>query len=202
MEKLIFATGNIKKGYEMSEKFRSEKIPLDVVTMDFLEPDVNDIEAVSRSKVKQAYEKVNAPCFVIDSGLNIINYPNNPGYPGAYVRRSGLSENIDKLLDIMKDVKDRRCVFLDCLTFYDGDDFYVFYGRDEGDIIYEKRGRENKAMRSPLWYVFRPQNCTKTLAEMTDEERLKRKDGHISAKEQFIKWYISEYKTGKVYVKK
>ena len=37
---------------------------------------------------------------------------------------------------------------------------------------------------------------------MTDEERLSRKDGHISAKEQFIKWYREEYKKNKQLVKK
>lgn len=202
MEKLIFATGNTKKGYEMIEKFTKEGIPLELKIMDFQEPEVNDIEAVARSKVVQAYEIVKKPCFVIDSGLNIIAYPNNPGYPGSFVRRSGISENIDMLLETMKEVNDRRCVFLDCLAFYDGENVYTFFGRDEGEIIKEKRGHDNPAMRSPLWYVFKPQFCTKTLAEMTDEERLSRKDGHISAKEQFIAWYREEYNKNKQLVKK
>lgn len=202
MEKLVFVTGNDKKGNEMIEKFKREEVPLEVVKLDFSEPDVNDIEEVSRSKVMEAYEKLQRPCFVIDSGLNIYNYPNNPGYPGAYVRRSGLSENIDMLLDIMKDVKDRGCVFLDCLTFYDGEDFYVFFGRDEGEITYEKRGSANRIMRSPLWYVFKPKGYDKTLAEMTDEERLLRRGDHISAKEQFIEWYKNNYRNSKQLIKK
>lgn len=48
-------------------------------------------------------------------------------------------------------------------------------------------------MRSSLWYVFAPIGYTKTLAEMTDEERDNRNIGHISAKEQFICWYKNEY---------
>lgn len=48
-------------------------------------------------------------------------------------------------------------------------------------------------MRSALWYVFQPKDSVKTLAEMTDEERINRKDGHISAKEQFIGWYKKNY---------
>ena len=193
METLIFVTGNIKKGFEIEDKFNREGIPIEIIKMDFKEPEVNDIELVSKRKVIEAYQILGKPCFVIDSGFNIYNYPNNPGYPGAFARRSGISENIDGLLDTLKDVKDRSCRFMDCLTFYDGVEFYSFYGQDEGVITYEKRGKENKAMRSALWYVFMPKYSVKTLAEMTDEERINRRDGHISAKEQFIKWYKENY---------
>lgn len=201
MERLTFVTGNINKGYEIEERFNREQIPIEIIKLDFQEPEVNDIETISRSKVMQAYQVLGKPCFVIDSGFNIHNYPNNPEYPGAFVRRSGISENIDSLLDTMKDVKDRSCQFLDCLTFYDGEEFYCFYGKDEGIITYEKRGTANKAMRSALWYVFQPKDSVKTLAEMTDEERTSRKDGHISAKEQFIEWYKNNYLGAKRLVK-
>lgn len=193
MEKLVFATGNINKGYEIEEKFKEEQIPVEIITMDFQEPELNDIISVAKSKVIQAYQIVQKPCFVIDSGFNIHHYPNNPNYPGAFVRRSGISENIDELLETLKDVEDRSCEFLDCLVFYDGNEFYYFYGQDEGTITMTKRGTNQKTMRSPLWLVFQPINTTKTLAEMTSDERTKRKDGHISAKEQFICWYKINY---------
>lgn len=201
MEKLLFATGNVNKGYEIEERFNIEEIPIEIVKIDFKEPEVNDIASVSKSKVIQAYQLLQKPCFVIDSGFNIHNYPNNPDYPGAFVRRSGISENIDELLNALRDVRDRECQFLDCLTFYDGHDFYYFYGVDEGIITYTKRGTENKAMRSALWYVFQPSNSFKTLAEMTDDERIKRKDGHVSAKEQFIEWYKFDYLNRKRLIK-
>lgn len=193
MEQLVFVTGNKNKGYEMEERFARTEISLEIVQMDFQEPEVNDIKKVSKSKAIQAYQVLQRPCFVIDSGFNIRNYPNHPNYPGAFVRRSGISENIDQLLETMQNVKDRSCQFLDCLTYFDGTEFYFFYGRDEGILITEKRGTENKAMRSALWYVFQPNDSKKTLAEMTEEERRKRKDGHLSAKEQFIEWYQKKY---------
>lgn len=197
MEPLYFATGNINKGYEIKQKFDIEQIPVEVIQMDFQEPEVNDIALVSQSKAIQAYNVLKKPCFVIDSGFNINNYPNNPGYPGAFVRRSGISEDIDGLLRTLQDVTDRSCQFLDCLTFYDGDEFYTFYGRDEGTIAYEKRGTDNKVVRSSLWYVFMPIGFTKTLAELTDEEKLNRKGSHTSAKGQFTSWYKTEYKYGR-----
>lgn len=202
MNKLVFATGNINKGYEIEEKFREEGIPVEVVQMDFVEPDVNDIEEVSRSKALQAYKALGRPCFVIDSGFNIFNYPGNPGYPGAFVRRSGISEDIDGLLETMRDVQDRGCQFMDCLTFCDGGNLQVFYGMDEGELTCEKRGVANRTMRSDLWYVFKPNGSSKTLGEMSDLERHDRRDGHVSAKEQFIAWYREHYMDVKKFVKK
>ena len=201
MEKLIFATGNINKGFEIEERFNRERIPIEIVKIDFNEPELNDITTVSKRKAIEAYQILEKPCFVIDSGFNIYNYPNNPGYPGAFVRRSGISKDIDGLLNTLKDVKDRRCQFLDCLTFYDGTEFYCFYGKDEGTITYEKRGTISKTARSSLWYVFKPKDSNKALAEMTDEERLARKDGHISAKGQFIEWYKKNYLDSKQLLK-
>ena len=116
----------MNKGYEIQEKFNAEQIPVEIINIDFQEPEVNNIEIVSKSKVIQAYQILQRPCFVIDSGFNIHHYPNNPEYPGAFVRRSGISENIDELLNTLKDVEDRSCQFLDCLTFYDGLEFYQF----------------------------------------------------------------------------
>lgn len=201
MESLVFVTGNKNKGYEIKERFEREEIPIEIIQMNFQEPEVNDIKTVSKSKAIQAYQILQRPCFVIDSGFNIHNYPNHPNYPGAFVRRSGISENIDKLLDTMQNVKDRSCQFLDCLTFFDGREFQFFYGTDEGVITTEKRGTANKAMRSPLWYVFQPNDSKKTLAEMTEEERVSRKDGHLSAKEQFIEWYQKNYQNEKKKIK-
>ena len=197
----MFATGNINKGYEIQERFNASKIPIEIIKIDFQEPELNDIQMVSKSKALQAYQILQRSCFVIDSGFNIHNYPNNPEYPGAFVRRSGISENIDKLLDTLKDVDDRSCQFLDCLTFYDGVEFYYFYGKDEGVITYGKRGTKKKTMRSSLWYIFQPSDSFKTLAEMTDEERINRKDGHVSANEQFIDWYKFNYINAKKIIK-
>ena len=141
MEILTFVTGNINKGYEIEERFNREQIPIEIIKMDFEEPEVNDIETVSKSKAIHAYQILGKPCFVIDSRFNIHNYPNNREYPGAFVRRSGIVRDIDGLLNTLKDVRDRSCQFLDCLIFYDGTEFSCFYGRDEGIITYEKRGK-------------------------------------------------------------
>lgn len=193
MKKLTYVTGNYGKYISVKETFEKEGIIIDYYTCDLDEPDVNDISIISREKAKESYEKLESPVFVADSGFYIEDYPNNPGYPGAFVKRSGVSTNIDNLLEIMKDVSNRNCYFLDCLTFYDGDNYYQFYGTGKGTLSYEKKGHSNKRAKSNLWYVFIPENYEKTLAEMTDEERKERSLNHISATKKFVDWYKNEY---------
>lgn len=188
MENLTYVTGNYGKYISVKEKFEREGITIDYFKCDLLEPDVDDIEFISKEKARQAYEKLGKPVFVADSGFYIEDYPNYPGYPGAFVKRSGISSDIVSLLDIMKYTSNRNCYFLDCLTFYDGSEYHQFYGISKGTLSYDIRGHENKRAKSNLWYVFVPDNCFKTLAEMTDEERENRPDGRTSATDEFIEW--------------
>lgn len=189
MEDLIYITGNYGKYISVKEKFEKNGLSFDYFKCDLDEPDINDIEVISKEKARQAYEKLKKPVFVTDSGFYIENYPDNPGYPGAFVKRTGISSNISKLLETMKNVSDRNCYFLDCLTFYDGNEYFPFFGVIRGTLSYQKRGVQTKKAKSNLWYVFIPNNCSKTLAEMTDDERNNKLDGQTSATDEFIMWY-------------
>ncbi len=189
---IIYVTSNKGKYLNVKNHFDKHNLKLDYFSYDLDEPNINDIEIISKSKVTQAYKILKKPCFVADSGFYIEDYPNNPNYPGAFVKRSGISSDIEKLLDDLKEIKNRKAYFLDCLTYYDGVEYHTFYGKSEGIISYEKRGTKTEKSLSNLWYVFIPKNHTKTLAEMDDYERANRKDNHTSATENFIKWYISK----------
>lgn len=193
MERIVYVTGNYGKYVNVKEHFEEKGIEIEYFTCEIDEIDINDIEIVSKDKVRQAYEKLGRPCFVGDSGFYIESYPNMPDYPGAFVKRSGISTNIEKLIEDMKEVDNRNCRFVDCLTFYDGHDYYSFFGISRGTLSTTARGNDKKEAKSNLWRVFIPNNCTKTLAEMTAEEFKDRNDGRTSATEQFIEWYINIY---------
>ena len=193
MKKLIYVTGNYGKYVSVKEYFKAKNISIDFYEYDFEEIEINDIEKISKKKAQDAYKILQIPCFVADTGFYIDDYPNNPGYPGAFVKRSGISSDIDKLLEIMKNKSNRACKFVDCLTFYDGQKFYTFYGVSSGTLAFSRKGNPIKRAKSNLWYVFIPNNCDKTLAEMSDEERKNRNDGHTSATELFANWYQDIY---------
>ena len=202
MENLTYVTGNYGKYISVKEQFEKENICINYFKCDLEEPDVNDIKYISKEKARQAYEILNSPVFVADTGFYIEEYPNNPGYPGAFVKRSNVSSDIDGLLETMKNISNRNCYFLDCLTFYDGREYYQFFGVCKGSLSYLKKGENLKKAKSNLWYVFIPNNCFKTLAEMTDEERCNRNDDRTSATQEFINWYRNNYLNRKILIKK
>ena len=75
----------------------------------------------------------------------------------------------------MTDAK-RDIVDLEKLSeVYDGEEFYQFFGESRGRLSYEIRGTDKKEAISSLWQVFIPDHCDKTLAEMTKQERSKRR---------------------------
>lgn len=195
MENLTYVTGNYGKYASVKEKFEKLGINISYFKCDLDEPEINDIELISKEKANQAYQILKKPVFIADTGFYIEDYPDNPGYPGAFVKRSGISTDIDKLLSVMQNVTNRNCYFLDCLTFYDGNNYHQFYGVSRGSLTYDIRGKEIKKAKSNLWYVFMPNNCTKTLAEMTDDERNNRPDNRTSATDEFIDWYTKAYKS-------
>lgn len=194
---LTYVTGNYGKFISVKEHFIEKGVNINFLKTDFIEPDINDITTISRFKVTEAFKLVKAPCFAADTGFYIDDYPNNPGYPGAFAKRSGISTDIKSLLEKMQKTTNRQCRFVDCLTFFDGQEFYTFYGISEGTLATTIRGSQTNKAKSNLWYVFIPKGCNKTLAEMSETERRERKDSHTSATAQFINWYIKEYMPSK-----
>ncbi len=193
MNSIVFVTGN--RGKYLSMKSRCERFGINLIweNIDISELEVNDITQISKDKARQAYNILNVPCFVIDSGFFIDNYPGCPFYPGAFVKRSGIANNLDNLLDIMKDVEERACRFIDVLTFYDGIDYYVFYDVNEGYLSKEIKGENMKNAKSKLWQLFIPQGYSKTVAEMSEEEFDNYMAGKVSIKNEFLEWYKHDY---------
>lgn len=195
MESVVFVTGN--KGKYLSAKKRCDIKGVDLIweNVEIDELDVNDITLISRDKASKAYQTLNKPCFVVDSGCYIDNYPGNPGYPGAFAKRSGVTNNPSMVLEVMKDVETRTCRFVDALTFYDGEEFYTFYSESVGTLATSIRGNNMSNAKSKLWYLFIPLGYDKTLAEMSEEElAMYRKNDVVSATVKFLDWYTSEYK--------
>jgi len=99
---------------------------------------------------------------------------------------------VDGVLKLLKDVDNRKAAFRECLVYYDGIEMKYFYGVSEGTIAEEKVVLENASQWSPLWSIFIPKNCDKTLVEMTEEERANRHDEHTSPFTEF-----NQYLNGK-----
>lgn len=191
MEELVFVSGNSGKISSVKNYAQAKNIPVSFYSLDFSEPDLNDISYISKKKAEYAYQELGYPCFVSDTGFYIDYYPNQPGYPGAFVKRSGVSSNLEKLLDDMKDVDNRSCRFVDCITYYDGECFQQFFGESRGELATEVSGENMNNAKSELWKVFIPEGYQSTLAGMSSKEMLqyKKETRKNSATVQFLDWY-------------
>ena len=194
MKEIVFVTGNKGKVATAQKYFDDNKIKLLTYDYDYEAPNINDIEIIAISKVKQAYRVVGKPCIALDSGFYIPNYPNNPNFPGAFPKRELLEKiGIDGLLEKMKNVENRYCYFKEVLAYFDGENIKLFYGISEGYLSREKREIDINKKWSDLWSVFIPFNYTKTLAEMTEDELKQYLDTADNAIKKFAESNTKQY---------
>lgn len=188
-KQIVFVTSN-KGKLQTAQTYFDKDVEIVYYNFDIKEPEVNDIDYIAEYKVKEAYEKVKKACISLDAGFYIPNFPNNPNFPGAFPRRELLEKlGLNGLLNKMKNVINRECYFKECLAYYDGKVLKKFYGLSSGRLSTEIKGNDSDKKWSNLWYVFIPNNNTKTMAEMTDDERRNRNDGYINPFIEFSEWF-------------
>jgi len=96
---LYFVTGNPKKFAEVEFVLKNTKINLIQKSIDFQEPRDSDVKVVSMFKAKQAFDILQKPLIVEDTGCEFEAYPGFPGsYPKMMYELLGL-EWFEKLLN-------------------------------------------------------------------------------------------------------
>lgn len=190
VDKIIFVTHNRGKVATAQKYFKN--IKFHTFDYELEEPRSDNITEIAKSKVLQAYKLVGAPCIALDSGFYIEELN---GFPKAFVNFSLETIGIKGILKLMEGKENRTCCFKECLAFYDGEEIQYFYGENKGKVSNEILGVDTDKKWSDLWYIYKPKNHEKTLAQMTDEEREKRKktDESIQAMEVFAKWFQKRY---------
>lgn len=198
MDEVIFVTHN--KGKIESAKKELKGVDFKIYNYELEEPRSDDIKYISKYKVMEAYKMVNKPCISLDCGFWIDELD---GFPKAFVNFALDTIGIEGILKLMEEKSNRKCRFTECLSYYDGKEIHQFMGKHEGKLSYEVLGNDTQQKWSDLWYVFIPKGYSKTLAEMTSEERDNReKYESVQAMQEFAKWYLnnekdSDYKNNK-----
>tara|TARA_R110002072_G_scaffold20688_4_gene74885 strand:+ start:43827 stop:44411 length:585 start_codon:yes stop_codon:yes gene_type:complete len=174
MTKLVFATANQNKVIEI-DNLLPENIQLSSLKELGQKKEIPEtsktIEGNAIQKANFIAEKYNVNCFADDTGLEINALKGEPGVNSA--RYAGVEKdadlNIKLVLKNMDGVSKRGAQFKTVIALNLDGEQHLFFGVVKGTIRKQRIGK-NGFGYDP---IFEPENCGRTFAEMTLEEKNK-----------------------------
>ena len=142
MNEIIFVTHN--KGKMESAKVHLKDIEFKIFDYELDEPRSDDISYISKQKVLEAYSIVKKPCISLDSGFFIDELN---GFPRAFVNFVLDTIGIHGILKLMEGKENRNCRFMECLSYYDGQELKQFFSTTEGILSKEIVGFNSSKCR-------------------------------------------------------
>ncbi len=165
MKKIVLASNNAHKVQEIESILKGVEILTlkEIGFTDEVEETANNFEGNALLKAVTVFNEVELATLSDDSGLEAMALKGAPGvFSKRYAGTGNSEDNIRKLLEELKYVKDRSAQFRTVLCFFDGEEEYYFEGVVKGTILHEKRG-EGGFGYDP---VFVPEGYDKTFAEL------------------------------------
>ena len=161
---LIFVTQNQNKlddAKKLLPGYEIEHIDFDIPEIQSMDP-----REIIEHKLRFAYEKLGKPCFVMDAslGFEALN-----GFPGPFIKFWFHTVGEEKTYEIVKFLENNKCKWISILGYFDGTKTHFIEETTEGTISTAPIG-----MNGYHWdTIFMPIGETKTLAQMSFEEKQK-----------------------------
>lgn len=174
MKTLVFATNNKHKLEEISSLtgrgFQIESLAEIGCYEDIPETEPT-LEGNALIKARYVHSKYGMDCFADDTGLEIESLH---GRPGVFSARYGgkahdFEANMDKVLLELKGISNRKAQFRTVIALIIKGEEFLFEGIVKGEILTERHGSEGFGYDP----IFRPEDSTRTFAEMPLEEKNK-----------------------------
>lgn len=145
---------------------------------------MDTLEDNSLQKASFVFDKYHQSCFADDTGLEVESLNGAPGvYSARYAGEQKNSEdNVDLLLRNLAGKTNRKAKFRAVITLIGTGGIQTFEGILPGTILHERRGKRGFGYDP----VFQPDGYSKSLAEMTMEEK-----NAISHRGQAVKQLVS-----------
>jgi len=169
MIEICFVTRNNNKIKEVQSLIKNQKL-ISLKDLNFnreIKETENTIKKNAFIKANFIFNKYGVNCFSDDSGLQVDALDNQPGVRSArYAGENASSnDNVDLLLENLKDIKNRRAKFITFICLIINSDVKFFEGIICGNITHIRRG-DNGFGYDP---IFVPDGYKKTFAEMPFE---------------------------------
>lgn len=169
---LIFATNNLHKIAEIQPllpaTIRLKTLKQAGIEQEIPEPH-DSLEANASEKSRVIHSITGANCFSEDTGLEVVALNGAPGVKTARYAGSsaGAKENINKLLDVLRNENDRRARFRTVISLILNGKEFQFEGICEGRISEQPSGNQGFGYDP----VFIPNGSDRCFADMTLEEK-------------------------------
>ena len=192
--KLIFASRNENKFLEI-EKIIPKKIQLgnlnELNFYDEIPENEETIEGNATFKAEFIHSKFGVNVFADDTGLEVEVLNGKPGVHSA--RFAGIecnsNKNINKLLELLKNKKNRKARFKTIIVLIFKRQIYQFEGIVNGEILYKRKGKNGFGYDS----IFKPMGLNKSFAELSIE--IKNKISHRAIAMSKLIDFIKEIKS-------
>lgn len=170
--RLCFATNNEHKLKEIRALLGNEFSLVGLAEVgcnEELAEDQTTLEGNSLQKAEYVFRKSGTSCFADDTGLEVEVLNNEPGvFSARYAgEQRSAEDNMNLLLKNLSGKDNRNARFRTVITLITPEGIRQFEGEVHGKIIDEKRGTEGFGYDP----IFLPDGFSKTLAEMTLEEK-------------------------------
>ena len=172
--KLVFATNNPYKLKEIQQAL-PESIQLlslsDIHCFEDIEETETTLQGNSQLKANFITENYGYDCFADDTGLEVETLNGAPGvYSARYAgERATFEDNIHKLLEELKDERNRSASFRTVITLNLNQQQYFFEGICKGEILEKRAGVGGFGYDA----IFKPEGFDQSFAEMTLEQKNK-----------------------------
>jgi non-canonical purine NTP pyrophosphatase (RdgB/HAM1 family) len=187
MHELYYVTSNQGK-YEEVRRFFELHIPsvtIKQVRVELDELQDLDPQVVVRHKAQQAWDLVQKPLLVDDSGFYLQAFPRFPGTLAKPVMKAlGFAG-----LKILTKADNRSLIFV-TLAYVTGPNTLVtFYGETSGHVFCENENAEHLFSRFGFYSVFKPEGSEKTYYELRLLSWGQKFFHRNKALEKFLLWY-------------
>ena len=149
---------------EKAEEAARLGFALERIDLELPEPQSLDPSEVAEIKVRAAFDRLQRPVLVEDSGLEILAWG---GFPGALVKWLEKTAGLDGIVRMLDPFPDRSARAVCAIACFDGERLLVARGVTEGSIAPAPRGRGGFGWDS----IFVPHNSDRTFAEMIPADK-------------------------------
>lgn len=160
---IVFVTGNAYKLKLANQVLNKYGITAVGTPEKISEIQADTTEEVVVHKAKEAFNKLQKPVIVMDSGLFIHHFQGFPGVYTAYIQKTLGEDGLIKLVGY----KDNRAEIKQVICFNDGSSCKLFSSGSQGRIVKSKKGSNGYFFD----LIFAPERFGKTIAQLTDEEK-------------------------------